>query len=43
MRRARFVTGEHVMDDIMLAIKDSEIKAEDKLVHMNQGQNATKE
>ena len=42
MRQSRVVTGKHGMVDLMLVLKEAEIKAEDIPVHMQQRQTATK-
>ena len=42
MRRARVVNRKHGMADLMLALNEAEIKAEDITVHMHQRQTETK-
>ena len=43
MRQARLVPGKHGITALMLAQKESEIKAEAILVHMHQEHTATKQ
>ena len=42
MIRERVVPGKHDMVDLMLALKEAKINAEDIPVHMHKRQNATK-
>ena len=42
-RQTRVVPGKHGMADLMLALKEAEIKAEAIPVHIYQGQKATKQ
>ena len=43
MRRSRVVNGKYDMEDLMLALKEVKIKAEDMPLNMNQGHTATKQ
>ena len=43
MKLERVVIGKHGMASLMLALKQTEIKAEDIPVHIHQGQTATQQ
>ena len=43
MRRAIVVPGKHDMSDLMIELKEAEIKAEAIPVHMNQGHTETQQ
>ena len=43
MRQAIVVPGKHGIEDLMLALKEAEIKVEDIPVHMHQGDTVTQQ